>query len=383
MRKISDILLKVNLLSNGVALSQSVLNNYGYPYLEKRRAYGNPDPIDIRAKTIPQELYTLPARLVTAVNVNHNSPWKLVFDDNKYYITDEQEIKNEVTFPNRPKFYDELLTDGYKVSQLITLYGGSALGIFVYGKCHLFEKSQACSFCSVFQNRSKGTDFPNVITQKQVEEGLPIALSDLSVDIKQVMINGGTSNNLDKSFSYYANIAKTAERIIEDTGKELGLHLIVFPPRDFSLFEELRDTNIGLIMNTEVYDSEMFKKYCPGKDKVFGREKIFKALEKAVDLLPKGNVYSVILGGLEPIDSLYKGLVYLAERGITPIINILHTDPETPLEIFPNPSVNFILEMGYALQEVYDKYQLKACYRDCGRNSIDTEASMKLFTLNK
>jgi len=379
MKTMSDIKLKATLLSHGVAISESALDNYGYPFLEKRRAYGNPDPNDMRNRTVPQELYTLPERLITAVNINHESQWKLTFDNGRYFITDEQDFQSEVTFPKRPKFYDEMLSTGEKVSQIITLYGGSALGIFVYGKCSLAEMEEACSYCSVLQNRFKGTDFVDVIKPNHVKEALSLALQDYSVNIKQVMINGGNFKDLDKNFTYYAQVTRLADKIIHQSKREVDLHLIVFPPKDLSLFKEIKDTSVGVIMNTEVFDPELFKKYCPGKNRVLGRENILNALEIAVMVLGKGRVFSVILGGLEPIDSLYKGLLYLAERGISPIINVLHTDPETPMESFPNPSVECIIEMGQALQEVYEKYHLKACYEDCGRNSIDTEAYKRLF----
>lgn len=374
-----NVKLKANLLSHGIAITAAVLNNYGYPFLEKRRAYGSPDPFDMRNRTLPQELYILPEKLIVAVNVNHDSKWKLTYKNGKYYVTDECNYLNEVTFPKRPDFYDKTLSTGEKISQIITLYGGSALGFFVNENCAMVDIGKACKFCSIHQNRSKGTDFVKIIKEEYINESLQTALHDSKVNITQVMINGGTFKDFDKNFSYYSRLTKLASQIIHQSKKRVNLHLIVFPPTDMSLLGYFKDTNAGIIINTEVFDPVLFKEYCPGKEIVLGRNKILDSLEKAAMVLGKGRVYSVIVGGLEPIESLYDGLVYLAERNVTPIINLLHTDPETPLENFKNPSVEFIMEMGQALQEVYEKYHLRAGYLDCGRNSIDTEAYRGLF----
>lgn len=374
-----DIYLKANLLSHGITISESVLSNYGYPFLEKRRAYGNQDPPEMRKKTIPQELYTTSKKLIVAVNVKLNSKWKLIFDEGKYYVTDEQLYWNEVTFPMRPEFYDRVLFKGERVDQVITLYGGSALGIFANGRCSLADMGKACSYCSLLANRTKETDFLDIIQPDHIRESLDIALQDYSVDIKQVMINGGNLSDLDKNFLYYIELAKIAEESINQANREVDLHLIVFPPNDLSLFEKIKDTKIGLIMNVEVFDPFLFQKYCPGKALVMGRDNILHALEEAARVLGKNRVFSVLVGGLESIGTLSKGLTYLAERDVTPIINILHTDPGTPLAHKSPPSVTDIINMGKILQNIYTEHNMKACYEDCGRNSIDTEAYRNLF----
>lgn len=384
MDLIPDIMIKAALLSNGLKVSRSVLSKYGLPFLEKRRAYGNPDPNDMRELKIPQELYTLPGKLITSVNIKQNSKWELIHENGAFFVSNQKMIKSEVTFPLRPKFYDQMLPSGEKTSQIITLYGGSALGVFVNGKCHLSALGQACHFCSILQNRSKVTDFKNVITPNLLESSLKLVFQDQSKNIKQIMINGGNFKDRDKNYLYYSDLAiLSMDTQKKFSSKELDVHLIVFPPKDYSLVNNIKDSNIGLIVNTEVFNKKLFRKYCPGKEKSIGRDSILKFLEYAANILGKDKVYSVLIGGLEPIESLVDGLYYLAERGITPIINILHTDPDTPLENFPNPSINNIFEMGKALEEVYTKYDMKPCYEDCGRNSIDTESYKKLFSDKK
>jgi len=369
--------IKSGLLGNGINISPKALKNYTLPYLEKRRAYGNPDPNIARHYRMPQELYILPDNLVVSVIFNKDSKWTLDYDD-EFYITNGN-IKNTVTFPIRPQFYDQKMKNGDNVSKIITLYGGSSLGIFVYGNCHMADINKACHYCSIKPNRSKVNEFENIIKPMQAYEAISLALEDKTIPITQVMINGGNLKYQNKNFSYYLSIVEQAEKAIKNSNMDIDLHLIASPPRDTYLLEDIRNYNLSIAINMEVFNKELFSKYVPGKNAIYGRDNILKSLEISSKLLGKNRVYSILVGGLEPIDSMYNGMIHLAELGVTPVINVLHIDPETPLEKHSRISPDFIMEMGSALQEIYSKYDLKPFYEGCGRNSIDTEAYYKLF----
>lgn len=201
--------IKASLLSSGLRISEVALSHFGLPYLEKRRAYGNPDPIDIVGVEIPQELYILPSRLVVSINVSHSSPWSLEYLREKFYVTSSNGTKCEVTFPLRPKFYEEkiYINKPENVSQVISLYGGSSLGAFVYGNCSLVEMGEACQYCSIKPNRNMNNDFKDVITKELLCDSIRIALRDRTCKINQVMINGGNFPDPDKSFLYYVGLA--------------------------------------------------------------------------------------------------------------------------------------------------------------------------------
>lgn len=377
----TPVRIKAATLSKGVQLDNQLLTHFGLPFLEKRRAYGNPDPAWTRKATIPQEFYLDPhgKRLVVSVNASEDSPWTLSWSDNAFCIKGPGDIQEEISFPKRPGFYDKQLDSKNKVTQVITLYGGGALGIFAYGKCQLVMIGKPCHYCSIAPNRDKETDFFTVINEATLYDSLRLALADPIVSPSQVMLNGGNFPDMDKSFRHYVNLAKTASRAIHDSGKKVELHLIVYPPKNLELISELAGLDVCISMNLEVFDSGLFAKYCPGKLETAGQAHIIGALNKAVEVLGKGRVFSIFVGGLEPIESLAAGLNMMAGNGITPVINVLHTDPETPLQDFPNPEETMVMEMGHALQQVYQKHQLSPFYLNCGRNSLDTEAYFSLF----
>lgn len=379
---VNPIFIKASILSNGVCMSKAMLENFGDHFLEKRRAYGNGDPLEFRNVRIPQEFYVDPKglRLVTAVNVKNDAPWTLDCSGGSYFLKHiENHTTYEVDFPLRPRFYDQYMSNKRRVSQVVTLYGGGSLGIFAYGKCHLVEIGKPCQYCSISQNRGKGTDFVPTVSKQLIAEALRVALDDNCNLVTQIMLNGGNFSDMDKSFLHYVDLAKAIREVVSEKGSAVDIHMIVYPPKTISLIENLADLDIHIAMNTEIYDPKLFERFCPGKVATAGRKHILLALSEAAAVLGKKKVYSILVGGLEPLESLSEGLHYLSEHDVTPVINVLHTDPETPLENFPNPSIESVLEMGELLQDIYQQYDHKPFYENCGRNSLDTEAYKKLF----
>ncbi len=381
MERTGLVAVKAELLSYGVLPTAAFLESYGEPYLRKRRAYGNSDPHEFREVLLPQELYLLPDRLVCAVTVRPESAWLLDFGSDGFVVRNESlGVEHPVDFPHTPAFYDRRMSTGDAVKNVVTLYGGGSLGIFVYGRCRLDDIGKACGYCSIGPNRQRGVDFVDVVSQRRLIESLQIALADDDCPVTQVMVNGGNFPDQDKSFSFYASLAVAAKGVVDESGRDVEVHLIAYPPRDLGRLADLRGTGVGLAMNHEVFDPALFEVFCPGKVVYGGQSHIVAALHRAVEELGVGNVYSIFVGGLEPVESLEQGLRSLGEGGVTPIVNVFHADPDTALENHPMPSPEMILEMGSALQRVYREFEVaNPFYMNCGRNSLDTEAWLGLF----
>lgn len=371
--------LKANLLAEGIVPTPGFLEAYGPPFLSKRRAYGNPDDLSFIGRDVPQELYI--DDVICAVNIRSTSSWRLDHADGEFFVRDDADSRRTpVTFPRHPWFYDQVTPGGVPVNSVVTLYGGASLGVFIYGNCALVDMGAACQYCSIEPNRSRETQFANVIGEAKLAEALTVALRDPECPISQVMLNGGNFPDPDRSFSHYVRMCEVAREVIDASGRDVDLHLIVYPPHDLSLFERLDGLGVGLAMNCEVWDPELFKRYCPGKTEVSGQDHIVRALRHAAQVLGEGTVYSIFVGGLEPVESLREGLHSMASSGVVPVVNVFHSDPDTPLADRPSPSADVIMAMGAALQECYESLDtVVPFYLGCGRNAIDTEAHWGLF----
>ena len=383
MEKQSATWWKAQLLSNGIYIDESVVDNYDESFIEKRSAYGIQDPIEYRHRRIPQELFILPEEVVCAININPNSKFILKYSsENTTYSVIFENKEVVVSFPKRPKFYSRYIsgTKKLRTNQVITLYGGHSLGAFIVRNCWI-EKNGVCHFCSLCNNHGNFNDFLNIIDTQSLVNSVRIALSE-DYPITQIMINGGNLPDLDVNFMFYYKKVLAIRRLLHELDREdIELHLIVSPPMDLSLIDNLRNTNIKIAMNMETYSNELFSKFCPGKSQYIGHEHIFNALKKCVEILGTEHVFSIFVGGLEPLVSLESGLLFMHENGIVPVINVLHVDPNTLMEEKDRPSSNFILTAGNILQKIYSSYSdsFIPFYYKCGRNSLDSEAYLKLF----
>lgn len=371
--------LKAELLAQGVRPMEAFAASYGPPYLAKQRAYGNPDDLPFLGRSLPQEM-VLADGLVCAVNLRSTSRWWLDGTPASGFFLRSGSFTAPVSFPRAPAFYDETLPDGRPVRSVVTLYGGGSLGVFARGSCSLVDMGKACQYCSISPNRNRETGFPEVVSEKLLRSALEAALADAACPASQVMINGGNFPDPDRGFLYYARLCAAAREVIDASGRDVELHLIVFPPARLDLLRELAGLNVAVAMNLEVFDSRLFEQICPGKTDVLGQAHILAALRRAVGVLGAGNVFSILVGGLEDQESLADGMARLAGEGIVPVINVFHPDPETPLAARPAPSAERILQMGRSLQEIFTQAPFaRPFYWRCGRNSLDTEAWLRLF----
>jgi len=372
-------MIKLQLLANGISFDSNFLKNYNNSvYIEKRWAYGNGDE-EVFACKIPPEIKL--KDIVVAVHYRKDSKWVLTYSGDKYSLNYNDSFVTDVTFPLRPKFYDEKLKDGTDCRSVGTLYGGGALGIFSPGSCYNFKQGVPCKLSSLEPTRSKLGDHVKDISPELAAELVEVALTKDSNLIGQIMLNGGNYPSNDYGFLKQVNTAKLIREKMSGLGLKdnIEVHLISMPPDDLSLLDELSDLDVQVSMNIEVYSPEIFEDIAPGKHKFYGRNKIIKGLEKAVDILGKGNVFTVFLGGLEPMQSLENGLYFMAQKGINPVINVFHPDPKSGLGQHPCASIESMEKMGEILQEVYKKFNFRSLFQGFGRNSLDNEAYLGYF----
>ena len=75
----------------------------------------------------------------------------------------------------------------------------------------------------------------------------------------------------------------------------------------------------SLIMNIEIADENLRKHICPGKSEI-SLDRYFSAMEKAVSLLGTGNVSSVLLAGIQPVEDIIQLGKKLIEIGVIPTV---------------------------------------------------------------
>ena len=374
--------LKLHLLSEGVFFDNAFLEHFDCDLvsMEKRRAYDDSDERQLdRTKRIPQEVYL--NDVVVAVNYKQRSPWQLVYHDNAYRLVGKDNVDVEVTFPQRPRFFERITPGGIRCDQVANLYGGSSLAFFTPATCYYFNDGHECRFCSLKSNRSSQQIFVHTISPTLAASVLEIALETDVHLLKQIMLVGGNVPNYDRGFQRHLEITAALDERQSSLPAErrLETHIATMPPHDFGLFATLEGLNARVTMNIEVFDERLFEVICPGKAVLYGRRRLLQALEHAASVVSGMRVHSILIAGLEPARSTIAGIKYLASIGVTPIINVFHNDRGSHYEKHRRPPYEDLLEIAYALQDVYREYKLTPYWKGCGRNALDFEAQRGWF----
>ena len=85
-----------------------------------------------------------------------------------------------------------------------------------------------------------------------------------------------------------------------------------------------------VIMNIEIVDSNLRKEICPGKSGI-SLDHYHNALKEAVKIFGKGQVSSVMIGGIQPWSDILKECEILTEMGVFPTIMPFRPLDDCPL----------------------------------------------------
>lgn len=371
--------IKAELLSYGVRISDEAIRRFSAPFLAKRRAYSNTDSADFFSVDAPQEIVILPEGIVVGATLNHTSPWCVDYEDGKFLLVSADTAERcEISFTLRPRFYGMKLKDGRRVENVLTYIFGHTLGIFVNTSCYFATPERHCRYCSILANGARPQDNVRLLDADLIAEAVELALLNDDGLVTSIFISGGNFLGFDESFARYADIAAKTVAAVNATGRSIRVMLSVFPPSDLSLFERLRGTGIDILMGTEAFGEEAYARFCPGKSAVLTKARFEEALSRALSVLGRDHVYSIVIHGLEDDDALIAGVRRYAEMGVCTIVNVLHKDPGTEINDMgvEIPSPASILRVAAAVAEIYQKNRFNSSVAYGGRSSFDAECSL-------
>ncbi len=382
MKRIDSIEAKAELLSHGFRMSEEAVALFGSPYLYKRRAYGNMDDEHFIHMNVPQEVILLPDGLVTGVILKEDSPWMIDWQGGAYALCRPGYEPLELTFSRTPSFYGMETRGGARVESVLTFMFNHTLGIFVNTSCYFATPERHCRYCSIRCNAARPDDILRQLDMRTTLEAVETAIKNDGGTVNSIFISGGNFTDFDKNFMYYATLALAVQRLVDLYRDDIKVTLNVFSPETTSLLETLGGSGMNLLLSTEVFSEEGFKRFCPGKSAVLPKPKLKATLQKALEVLGENHVYSIVIHGLESDESLLSGVRDYADMGVCTIVNELHLDPGTELvdmNIRP-PQPESMLSVAREVEGVYARCGFNSAQAYGGRSSFDREQSLRLFT---
>ncbi len=272
------------------------------------------------------------------------SPYKIEYDETNdtFFISCEDKYITDIRILPLPSFTNKTTKNGVKfedVGQLFT----DRLGISPFIGCK-YNGKNSCQFCEI-----GNFDKMKINKLSDIEELLRECLRH--DEMKHILISGGTPFN--DRFEYFIDVLKLLRR-----HTDMSIYQMIEPVEN-ELIKKLYDAGLDEIaFNIEIYDRNLAKKIMPEKSNKTLDDYI-NAMKFATTLWGKtGNVRSILIVGLEPIESTLKGVEMLLKLGVMPILSPFRPVPNTPLQYYSAPSAETMFEVWQKAQNLAKMYNM-------------------------
>lgn len=271
----------------------------------------------------------------TWVNVSYQgeqvkvSPYLLSERNGNFYITNGKKEVRVILVP-QPGFYEKRTSTGVPLYRIGVIHGGY-LAITPLKRCEFFKFKVECKYCSGVEGGIEEEDL-SLYSIDEILETVEAAYKEGKAHI--VYITLGFLSSPDGGI----RILKPYIRAIKRNFSTL-ISLEALPPQEDCWIDETYASGVdSVIYNLEIFDPELFKRLCPGRAELIGRERYLEALEYAASIFPSGTVASHLIVGLEPKESTIKGIDYLTDIGVIPILPIFKPLKGSQLETMKPPT---------------------------------------------
>jgi len=350
------------------------------PHQEARKL-----PVDIFLHGGP---YDLRGRVCVQVRTDPKSPYivdeidgKLVLGEKDgQYFAPIADIYQPYPLPD---WMSKTLPDGTKYTEIAAVSGQySELRFTLFRMCQYWGPKMECRFCDM-NNAAKQQKALGLRSQKQwfekVENVAAIA-EELMLHTEWpegkkprcIFLTGGTIlktvDGLNEDDFYLRYVEAIRDRI----GNRWPICLQT-SPKTKDVAKRYRDTGVTAHeTNLEVWDKELFKRICPGKEKHIGWDNWVRLMCDEVDVFGEGDVSPCLVAGIElsrpwgfatvdeAVASAREGFEYMMSHGVIPrpfhwVIepgsNLAKANP-TP------PPLEYYIKVNIAWYETWRKYRL-------------------------
>ncbi|MCL5104065.1 MAG: radical SAM protein [Armatimonadetes bacterium] len=369
MTDLNLLKLKASLLTEGVDFAPGAFDEIGTRFKEQNHGLFGWDFVNHKGIELPDD-FVLSDGTVAQFRYNPSSPYKIAIINGAHIVTDGSEILDHVSLIARPKYYDQLTESGATMRQIAQVGGEDCFFICYQNYCSHFAKGEQCAFCNLVSTKNT---YDSVLTKKNIHDiGEAAAAAFAEGMCKHILLTGGC-------FSHEKEVPLVAS-IVESIRGALGVTTVpgTILPSATTLEDDIRrykDTGIGAIgYSMEIWDETFYNAICPGKAKSVSHDAFFDAIKKAVRIFGAGNVYGVLVMGLEPRESFIEGIRALSDIGANIVPFVWSPNPGSKLEGHRAPCAQWYIDTILEAAEIVNASGVPRgdenhCYR-CDGNSL-------------
>jgi len=351
------LLLKAAMFMSGVRLDDSAYEGVGTVWKEDQGQYHYNPSAGQRQPHQPPHALNMPHNLYSTLYLRPDSPFVLRREGETLYLYMEDFRLFPVEFEPRPQYYSRETSTGVPMSH-IGLHRLQRQLLFEYNAyCKYFSDNTQCLFCGIIGEKPQyhghyQRDF--VASPDEIAEVAEAAYGEGICS--EMQVTGGVLPER-AEVDYILDVGRAVK-------KRLGVDTIpnsqaVMVPPELSQIEELKEAGWqGVAFNLEVWNRGLWPGMTPGKLETLSRQGWEEALEEAVRVFGKGNVASVLIAGLEPKESHWEGMEWMAQRGIYGVPIPWDPTPSSSLEGHQTPTAAWHLEVVVRDLDIWDEYDL-------------------------
>ncbi len=306
-------------------------------------------------------------RTIVSVRLNPHSPYVVKLVEGRRVLTLGSEMLSEVTFPEMPAHYGELLADGKRVAEIApVIEWGYLIYLTIFRICQYFGEKEECQFCDINHNYRQqlavGRPYTGI---KKIEEILRALefIHRLDRKAEAYTVTGGSITSKlagQTEVEFYTSYVEAIENRFPN--RWLGKVVTQAWPK-----EDVRTLKAAGAKiyhpNYEVWDPKIFAAYSPGKDRHVGRDTWIRRVVEAAEVFEPSMVIPNFVAGIEmakpfgftdveeAVASTAEGLHFFMSHGVVPRFTTWCPEPTTPLGK-ENPG-GASLEYHLRLLEVY------------------------------
>jgi hypothetical protein len=316
--------VKITALSDGVAIDQPTLASLGGPDALTIHEYATTGGVTLR---LPE------AVLVNAPfdhPTNARSPLRLLGTSDDGFLLDhpEGQVAVEEVLP-LPGFLDVRDGAGELIRDRVMSHADRLRVSPIVGCAY------DCTFCDLatvpYRRRPTET----------LLEAIDLALAHDVLPVRHLLISGGTPGPRDTHQEYFTEVCEDIARHVGTRPAPPGfdrfeVDLMMSPRPDGPAFvDRVVDAGItGFSINLEVYAEDAAMRHIPRKHQQ-ARRHLEATVSRAVERVGVGAVRSLIVVGLEPLETTLDGIRWLTSLGCEPVLSPFRPAPDTALADAP------------------------------------------------
>jgi biotin synthase-like enzyme len=341
---LKEMEIRVGVFNEGIHADVDLFRQLDFEkqYLEQIQACFYNNHQAYKETNLPQA-FRSPNGYRYAFSYDPQSKYSITRENEKFYLNKEQKRLFEVRFEHRPKYYNKYTSNGKKMSTIAQYVGSSKITVAYSNECSLQEKNLDCRFCNINATKANYADRQG-ISWKTPAEIAEVTMAAYAEGCDHLTITGGFIPER-REVEYYIDVA---EMIQEVTGLEdFGGTACIGAPLDLGVIEKYKEAGYSRIAtNMEIWDKNIFKSICPGKEEICGGyQNWVNTLKHEVAVFGRGNVRSYFVAGIETKESLLEGIEYLASEGVVAVPQIWMPKPGSALEGHRAPTTEWFIDL--------------------------------------